>query len=648
MPEKLEIVLADNVRESVNFDSILKKGNKIQAISARYAAAVMFNPDASSRATAIQGLQAEVVDYYDKKVIPAATQVGREQAKRVVRMIGGGVAPADINDANLRRRILFEGEQSASDRLRIVQRLVNDQANTLENRLGVYWLEPGRDAKSKLDQLRRIHNDGESRRMDYEKRLAEWEASGGAGRRPTPPRLDYLSKFTREATQSVREQGRRVGTDAEHAEFQKQGFQIFTWVTVNAGDACPDCRKRQGTTGTMEYFDEIGRPGSGATVCKSACFCILVPKETIYHAPGLARGIDVPGQREPETVITTPKEAEKIEAQKVTPPPVAATPKEPIETLKDQMAADKESRRIVGKIAKAPEAMQRALDKLRPQKQAALARAEKADQELFDIHSQPNFNEADAKRVDGERSAALREYSKLREKGEKLMSTVKEQALKHVQLPAAKRFESVRGIPTQSGVPTRFQNAKTGTDAKAAEEFIQSVTKRPAEFTSKLPGLTVQYQELAPGSRPYHVPYAGVNAGASGVMNTIAIAPTNGAELAVHEWGHELEARLPGAGKAANAFLDLRLAGRRPVSMAAKFPTAGYAVDEMGADDDFGKLFGKDSTYSFYAGKRYKSGQTEIISMGLERLFFDPVGFAAADPQYLQFIIGILHGRIQF
>ena len=72
---------------------------------------------------------------------------------------------------------------------------------------------------------------------------------------------------------------------------------------------------------------------------------------------------------------------------------------------------------------------------------------------------------------------------------------------------------------------------------------------------------------------------------------------------------------------------------------------AGYDETEIGRDDDFGKAFGKQD--AFYVGKHYADGSTEIISMGLEKLYKDPVKFAQDDPEYCAFLVGILEGSLR-
>ncbi len=47
---------------------------------------------------------------------------------------------------------------------------------------------------------------------------------------------------------------------------------------------------------------------------------------------------------------------------------------------------------------------------------------------------------------------------------------------------------------------------------------------------------------------------------------------------------------------------------------------------------------------AFYTGKRYAHGSTELVSMGLEAMWEDPLGFVTRDPEWANFIMGILDG----
>ena len=63
-----------------------------------------------------------------------------------------------------------------------------------------------------------------------------------------------------------------------NGKFTKAGVSQFQWVSVTDGKVCPDCEERHGTTGTMEYFETIGLPASGFSVCTTNCRCQLLPE----------------------------------------------------------------------------------------------------------------------------------------------------------------------------------------------------------------------------------------------------------------------------------------------------------------------------------------------------------------------------------
>ncbi|MAG59233.1 hypothetical protein CMO96_00365 [Candidatus Woesebacteria bacterium] len=67
-----------------------------------------------------------------------------------------------------------------------------------------------------------------------------------------------------------------VANISAEKEFRMAGIDTFMWVTVS-GKPCPDCDGRAGEVGTKEYFDAIGNPKSGFSVCGRHCKCQLEP-----------------------------------------------------------------------------------------------------------------------------------------------------------------------------------------------------------------------------------------------------------------------------------------------------------------------------------------------------------------------------------
>lgn len=119
----------------------------------------------------------------------------------------------------------------------------------------------------------------------------------------------------------------------------------------------------------------------------------------------------------------------------------------------------------------------------------------------------------------------------------------------------------------------------------------------------------------------------------------IIVGRASGAKTIAHEIGHVLETRLEGWHDRAVEFLEMRTEGEIATSL-RKLTGIKYAAGEIAKPDQF---------FDPYVGKLYldKSGKnrmTEVISMGIERLYDDPLGFSRDDPQHFDFIIGLLRG----
>lgn len=654
MPAKqVENLIIGHVRESFALDAGLQKGTQIERLSAKYVEQIMFNPDASSRASAIAGIQSDVVSYFENTAAPAAVAQGRRQATDLIKLIGGARPAADIlNDETARRRILYEGQLSVSQRVQVFQRLVSDAGNTLENRLGAYWLEPGRTAGQKLDTLRRIHENQDAARRTFEDRLKTFR--GGEGTRPARPQLDYLSRFTAYTTDESRAQARRAGTDAEHSTFQAQGFNVFTWVTVNASDACPDCRRRQGTTGTMDYFQQIGKPGSGATVCGSRCFCILVPKQTVYHAPGLARGVTVGGPP-PQPVLDDKATTAQIDASKATPPanPVAVA-RTPVERLQEGLRADIGAGDVHRKVLAAGKRWEKRIEQgqaaeldtyargaaINARRRAAFDRPETdypgGAQEKRDTE-EALIKELEA--VGRERTAIGAQLNADREKS-------RAATRRALAIPDAERFEAIKALPTSSPVnysPTRFRSKETAKNVKEGGAFIQSIWRRPPEFSPQPGGSASLRYAIVENSPSFRAHMSGRVRGADPSLNVMEVAEGQGVPVIVHELGHEIEFRHAQGYDLAKTFLEMRRAGQATRKLKDVFPANGYRDDEKGIDDQFGAAFGASA---WYVGKDYDFKATEILSMGVQKLYENAAHFAKADPEYFRFVIGVLRGTL--
>ena len=63
---------------------------------------------------------------------------------------------------------------------------------------------------------------------------------------------------------------------AELLTYVEEGYTRLKWVTVSK-KPCPQCAERAGRVELKEYWEAIGYPRSGFSVCGPNCKCHLVP-----------------------------------------------------------------------------------------------------------------------------------------------------------------------------------------------------------------------------------------------------------------------------------------------------------------------------------------------------------------------------------
>lgn len=99
----------------------------------------------------------------------------------------------------------------------------------------------------------------------------------------------------------------------------------------------------------------------------------------------------------------------------------------------------------------------------------------------------------------------------------------------------------------------------------------------------------------------------------------------------VHEYGHVIEGNSNLIKTRANNYLNQRTKGEVPTSM-----------KDYGLSGEFSR---RDKFLSPYMGKTYGDGATEVISMGIEYMAIDPVGFMQSDEDYFRFMIWALQDK---
>jgi len=154
--------------------------------------------------------------------------------------------------------------------------------------------------------------------------------------------------------------------------------------------------------------------------------------------------------------------------------------------------------------------------------------------------------------------------------------------------------------------------------AKEAEAFLGKLVHRKSPITPKLVN--------TPGRAHAKLP-----------ENEIHMDPSNKIGVHVHEMGHLLErnVNLKNAARAMRQELT-----NEDTAKALKKLVPGHADSEL----TLGTIGGVGRN-TYYAAKTYGDHATEMISVGVESLYDDPVKFAKESPRYFDFMINALRGN---
>ena len=241
-------------------------------------------------------------------------------------------------------------------------------------------------------------------------------------------------------------------------------------------------------------------------------------------------------------------------------------------------------------------------------------------------------------------SAAQETYYKARDaKIERMIQAVRNHLKENLQ----DRLEPAAHINMM--INPNLYNTEQGTGSKQAGEAIQKATELLRGCLSETIGwrsTQCVVEKADPksyygGNRPYFQ---------KSITGTHSMHLPEHAQVTdvLHEFGHCIETD-SNISLACREFLHHRVGVEEPVCLADKFPNSNFQRDELGRSDDFAKLMGKTASgepgfQAYYAGRYYRDGSTEILSMGMERLFWNPRQFAQADPEYFKFVVCCLDG----
>ena len=81
-----------------------------------------------------------------------------------------------------------------------------------------------------------------------------------------------LKNDVKEQVSGAINQSSKMGQNTKYSNYDK-----FMWVSVAGHRVCRDCASRAGSIRDYRVFERAGLPGTGWSVCKGFCYCILDP-----------------------------------------------------------------------------------------------------------------------------------------------------------------------------------------------------------------------------------------------------------------------------------------------------------------------------------------------------------------------------------
>lgn len=405
--------------------------------------------------------------------------------------------------------------------------------------------------------------------------------------------------------------------DAERRDPDVIGtFPVWKYSNPADGRSRPEHKARNGNyyPADVPFVQVRGTGPEDACNCR----CVPIPVDKWdwqkLHASGkrIADGYpDVPGK--PEQPATP---------QPTTPVQPRATPIASPDELKQAMAGDARSHELHQQVASLADPIKQ----LARQRLLIEDEREKIQDKLNDLARKGTRKAKEAYKLANEE--LIDAVDRLKAKRGELEQAKKNAAAQAHQALASSKPVTFNQIYSEPVSPAVMGKSQEGAAFLGRLLHADNVPPRAVEFF---------VGELPTSERAHYSPWA----------RKVRLTPNGDTATAAHELGHHIENTLPGAKEAAQAFLQHRVGNEPLVPLQQVNPNGKYDADEKGRRDDFEKTFQGDTSRAYYAGKHYDGGDTEIISMGLELLYTDPVGFAERDPEYFRFIVGILHGALR-
>lgn len=409
--------------------------------------------------------------------------------------------------------------------------------------------------------------------------------------------------------------------EADHQSEVVAGVELL----LSSG-ACPLCRKIATEAPRVKLGQSFAVIGSNPVYrqikspplhphCQCAMVEVLLPE---YGGPADVEWSETLDQ--PQKALTGEQKEYKPPADKEVPQP---RPK-----AKEELKVAPVRKPIADRLKEYTEGDRKVAELAKIKSELAQAEAErKTAQDAFNAaHLAVKAAGSDAEAAKLERAKRFQTLKETGEKLDRLKASERERALEVLRIPPDQRMKI---ISPKKGEPMDRYTGQLKLEADKGLAWLGEVLAHGPQ-----PSILMTEGKLVPKNKPQR---------ACANYGTIFMVPTSRAHTVVHELGHNVE--FQHCLSSAKEFLAHRVGNEAPTQLKKIFPERKYRSDEFGRKDHFDRFMSLNEAY--YTGKDYKGYCTEVVSMGLQKLYEDPAGFASKDPEYAKFICGILDGSLR-
>lgn len=275
-------------------------------------------------------------------------------------------------------------------------------------------------------------------------------------------------------------------------------------------------------------------------------------------------------------------------------------------------------------------------------------RATKPEKYIYTIDPKTGWLKLSAITPVGVRAAWTRKYNDLRKEWSRKLYEAREGAVTDEMRQIRQELKNIRKSANDN-LAVAEKELQSLNDRKRDAFLAVLSVKDPASVTGKMgirdkdkldgaeKGLAVFNRLVSSSVASGNVDVSGKGRGRASFGYKMNFTSGSGTTTFVHEMGHWLEYTNRNVGASARQFRGIRTADDKgTVSLRLVTQNKGYDKSERALLDKF---------IEPYMGKVYNDGSTEIVSMGLQYFYSDPLKLAQQDPGYFSFIFNLVRGQ---